>query len=153
MRAGGFPPLILQNDFRDLPFADGAFDALLAFNVIYHTTLDGLRQTLGQIHRVVRPGGYLLISFVGRHERQMAKRRVDVARGVCVQIEPFTFIYVDEIEDDKYLPHHYVDEMELRDLLTAFEIDALDLIDTSYVDDETGTPYFSEHYAVYARRP
>lgn len=152
LRAAGFSPLLVRHDATDLPFADGAFDALLTFNVIYHATLADLRRTLAEILRVVRPGGDFLITFVGRHDGLMDGLRADVARGVCREIEPFTFIYVAEIVDDRDLPHHYVDEAEIRDLLAAFEITLLRAVDTSFVDED-GIFHPNQHYLVHARRP
>jgi SAM-dependent methyltransferase len=144
--------MLALHDFTNLPFSDGAFDALLSFNVIYHSTLVDLQRTLAEIGRVVRPGGELLLTFVGRHEGLMASLRVDVARGVCREIEPFTFIYIAEITEDRDLPHHYVDEAEIRLLLAAFEVTLLHEADTSFVDEE-GVFHPNKHYLVQGRRP
>ena len=47
-------------DGKIIPFQDGHFDGVVAFEVLEHVfTLD---QTLKELHRVVRPGGLLLVS-------------------------------------------------------------------------------------------
>ena len=60
-------------DLRDvaieaLPFADGAFDAALALNVLYFAGHDGAM--IRQLHRVLRPGGRL-VAYV-THRDSMA---------------------------------------------------------------------------------
>jgi SAM-dependent methyltransferase len=51
-------------DAEDLPFADGSFDAVYSFGVIHHTP-DAARAT-AQIHRVLRPGGRLIVAVYHR---------------------------------------------------------------------------------------
>jgi SAM-dependent methyltransferase len=43
-----------------LPFRSGAFDTVVAFQVLEHTPLPG--QVLGEAHRVLRPGGRLIVT-------------------------------------------------------------------------------------------
>ncbi len=151
MRAEGLSPLLACHDMSRLPFADGTFDALLAFNVIYHATTDGLRAVLAEICRVLVPGGSLYLTFIGRVAQNIARYRADVARGVCREVEPFTFIYVREAHEDKYLPHHYCDEAELRDLLAPFEVEVLTPCPNEYTDEQD-VHHVSLHYRVQARR-
>jgi 2-polyprenyl-3-methyl-5-hydroxy-6-metoxy-1,4-benzoquinol methylase len=51
---------ILTGDLRKLPFEDESFDVVVCFETIHHVA-DGER-ALGELHRVLRPGGLLLIS-------------------------------------------------------------------------------------------
>lgn len=59
-----------------LPFADGSFDLVSAFDVIEH--LDPEATALDQVHRVLRPGGILLMSVPAY---QWAWTDHDVANG------------------------------------------------------------------------
>ncbi len=59
-----------------LPFADGSFDVVSAFDVIEH--LEPEETALAQIHRVLRPGGVLLLSVPAY---QWAWTDHDVANG------------------------------------------------------------------------
>jgi tellurite methyltransferase len=152
LRARGLPVLLVRHDMARLPFADATFDALLAFNVIYHATKDGLRAVLAEIRRVLNPGGHLFVTFLGRLERNISRYRADVARGACLEPEPFTFVYLEDPFEDKYLPHHYCDEAELGDLLAEFEPEGLVPFHSEFTD-ERGVHHESLHYHVQARRP
>ncbi len=46
----------------DLPFADGAFDRALCLDVLEHLTFDQQPVVIGELFRVVRPGGEVLVS-------------------------------------------------------------------------------------------
>ena len=139
------------HEMEALPFPDFAFDALLAYNVIYHATLAGMRRILAEMRRVLIPGGRLYATVVARDDSRVAGYRADVETGKCREIEPFTFIYLRDAPDDKYLPHHYCDEAELNDLLADFAVDDLRLDRREYTDDD-GVIRVGVHYHVRARR-
>lgn len=48
-----------------LPFPDATFDSVTLLDVLEHTADE--RVTLAQVHRVLRPGGLLVLSVPGRH--------------------------------------------------------------------------------------
>lgn len=56
----GDPSAVTRGDLLDLPFGDASFDVVVCFEAIEHVA-DGAR-TLGELHRVLRPGGVLLVS-------------------------------------------------------------------------------------------
>jgi SAM-dependent methyltransferase len=52
-----------QGDMLALPLADASLAGVLAFYAIVHLSPDGLRRALAEMHRVLRPGGLLLLAF------------------------------------------------------------------------------------------
>jgi SAM-dependent methyltransferase len=50
-----------------LPYADGAFDLMYAFSVFTHLTEELQAAWMRECARVLKPGGYLLISTLGEH--------------------------------------------------------------------------------------
>ena len=149
LRRDALPVRLVLHDMQRLPFADACFDALLAFHVVYHTTVKGLRATLAEIHRVLRPGGCAYLTFLGRLEERIADFRADVARGICAEVEPFTFVYLRDAPGDKDILHHYVDEAELRALLAPLRIEALVPVHGAWTE-ANGEPRRSLHYHVQA---
>jgi SAM-dependent methyltransferase len=65
----------------ELPFADGEFDYVLSFNVLYHGDPAIVRQAIAEIRRVLRPGGI----FQGT---MLSKRNAGFGLGTEVAPEP-----------------------------------------------------------------
>src|SRR2546426_1490206 len=57
-RFGRPTPHYVAADAHTLPFADGTFDCIIAFEVLHH--FEKVREVVGQLHRVLAPGGHLL---------------------------------------------------------------------------------------------
>jgi len=55
----------LQGDAERLPCADASFDAVWSWGAVHHATDPG--RALREIHRVLRPGGELLMMVYNRH--------------------------------------------------------------------------------------
>ena len=113
------------SDMTTLPWADGTFDAVLSISTIHHHRREGIIRTLGQVRRVLKPGGLLLVDFPCTDTLDYRLLRERVTAGQIAEIETNTFVDqrpdLDELDDD-FLPHHYCDEDDLRDLLRSFEI-------------------------------
>lgn len=63
-----------EGDFLALPAADGEFAAAVAFYSIIHLEHGELRRAFGEIRRVLRPGGRVLVAFhVGSEVRHRAE--------------------------------------------------------------------------------
>jgi SAM-dependent methyltransferase len=52
-----------QGDMLALPLADNSLAGVIAFYAIVHLSPAGLRRALAEMHRVLRPGGRLLLAF------------------------------------------------------------------------------------------
>ena len=60
-----WPDLVLAQTGDALPFAPGAFDSVTMLDVLEHTADE--RVTLAEVHRVLRPGGLLVLTVPARH--------------------------------------------------------------------------------------
>lgn len=56
------PAALVQGDLTRLPFADGAFDALVSFHAVIHVPREEHAGALAEFARVLRPDGRLLVS-------------------------------------------------------------------------------------------
>src|SRR5688572_16483203 len=97
-RAGeGEWPRWVQADHRDLPFEDASFDAALnLFSALGYRGEDGDRRTLGELRRVLRPGGALVVETMHR-DRLMhifQRRSWDPLPDGDLLMEERTFDYV-----------------------------------------------------------
>ncbi|MGH7093892.1 MAG: class I SAM-dependent methyltransferase [Stellaceae bacterium] len=94
-----------------LPFADGAFDFVLSWNVIYHGNQGDVGRRLAEIWRVLKPGGL--------YQGTMLPAR-NGNYGIGRRIAPDTFVN-DAIEERAH-PHYYCDAPVLASLFTGFEL-------------------------------
>jgi SAM-dependent methyltransferase len=98
---GQHAPLILADMRSPLPIRDGAFDGLLSTQVIHHALLAEVRKSIGEIWRLLKPGGLAFVTVAGCiHDDEEH-----------VEIEPGTFIPQSGFEAG--LPHHIFTEQEL----------------------------------------
>jgi SAM-dependent methyltransferase len=100
----------------DLPYADGSFDFVLAFNVVYLGDGAAVRRTLAEIRRVLRPRGL----FQGT---MLSKRNVRYGKGA--QVAPDTFVPEGLGDAEERGPHFYCRAAELIALFEGFEMLAL----------------------------
>lgn len=104
-------------DMTALPYADGFFDYVLSFNVIYHGDRSVVAKAVSEIRRVLKPNGL----FQGT---MLSKRNGHYGKGT--EVAPDTFVEDSGI-DDKDHPHFYCNAAELVTLFEGFEL--LSLVD------------------------
>lgn len=100
---------------NELPYADGSFDHVLSWNVIYHGDETVLRATIAEIARVLRPGG----TFLGT---MLSARRVPVERAKAPGREISRNTWVFDGPGDKAHPHYFCTGRDLLELFAAFEV-------------------------------
>ncbi|HUA74231.1 MAG TPA: class I SAM-dependent methyltransferase [Solirubrobacteraceae bacterium] len=87
-------PKLVRADYRELPFAEESFDAALnLFTSLGYLGDEGDTQVLGEIHRVLRPGGRLVIETLHRDwlARHFAERNWRSLGEGRVLLEQSTF--------------------------------------------------------------
>src|SRR5207249_1194813 len=83
--------------FYAVPFADRSFEAVIAWNVIYHGDREIAQRAVDEIARLLVPGGL----YVGT---MLSKRNVGYGVGRAVRPDTFS---VDGVDTDKVHPHFY----------------------------------------------
>lgn len=100
-------PRFVQADFRELPFADESFEAVLClFTSIGYRGEEGDRQMFGEFLRVTRPGGPLVIEALHRDRLAffLQERSWEPLEGDAMLAEERRFDYAaGEIETDHIL--------------------------------------------------
>lgn len=120
-----------------LPFADGSFDHVLSWNVIYHGDEAVVQKTLAEVARVLRPGGSFMATMLSARRLPVEQAK---ARGH--EISPGTWVF--EGEGDKIHPHYFCTAARLTGLMAGFEL-------WSLTDREHDTPG-SWHWHLLAER-
>jgi len=83
--------------FNPLPFDDNIFDSIISIRSIYHGTIEQIRMTIQEIERVLRPGGFIFITF----RRKKSKKN----RLATKKIAPRTYIPL--VGNEKELVHYF----------------------------------------------
>lgn len=89
---------------EEIPFPDGTFDLVVSFNVICHEAVGDDRETVEEMARVLRPGGWLLLNLPafkvlrGSHDAAVGGARRYRAPGVrsmfeCCGLQPTLLTY------------------------------------------------------------
>ena len=109
--ARGFAIGLRHGNADALPYADGAFDFVLSWNVIYHGTLGDAGRRIAEIWRVLKSGGL--------YQGTMLPTR-NANYGLGRRVAPDTFV-VDGVEERGH-PHFYCDAPVLVSLFSGFEL-------------------------------
>jgi ubiquinone/menaquinone biosynthesis C-methylase UbiE len=79
---------VVQGDATHMPFGDGQFSGAVSFTMLHHVPSAALQdQVLGEVFRVLRPGGF----FVGSDSLQSWFMRVIHIADTLVPVNPDTF--------------------------------------------------------------
>lgn len=122
---------------KPLPFEDGFFDGVVATRVIHHTLLENIRKIAGEIDRVLKRGGYVVLQVAeyGGHVKIM-REAPDKHR----LIEPGTHVPLEGVEQG--VPHHHFTKEELCELFKDYDV----------VDSHVESPHYSG-LCMIARKP
>lgn len=127
-----------QHDMKSIPFDENFFDAVICTWTIYHGMLKSIKQTISEVHRVLKQDGMFVTDFLSVD---------DSTFGIGKEIEKNTFI--GEKGDEQDIPHHYVTRDELVRLLSEFKKVRIRASSNSYTD-ENGKRYFRKYFNVEA---
>jgi tellurite methyltransferase len=108
--AAGVRVDLASASFVDLPWADAAFDYVLAWNVVYHGDRAAVQRAIHEIARVLRPGGLYQGTMLSRRHARY---------GAGTPVGPGAFVR--DGDGDKGHPHYYGDARDLLDLHRGFE--------------------------------
>jgi SAM-dependent methyltransferase len=111
-------------EMSTLPWRDATFDAGLSIATIHHSLRAGIQRSVNEVWRILKPGGQFLVDFPCTDTRTYGDLRTQVMDGQITEVEPNTFVdeRPDSDDDDGFLPHHFCDEADVRDLLSQFTI-------------------------------
>ncbi len=105
---------LARADLKRLPFPEARFDLVISVNVINHGVTADFLDYCRELHRVLRPGGYLFINVSPREFGELV--RLPQTR----ELEPGTL--VDIATPDGDLVHHFPTPEELLGQFSGYEV-------------------------------
>ena len=128
-RYGRLATFLVADITRDLPFRDGAFDAVMANVSVHMFPWDTTKELFDDVRRILRPDGLFLFHVNAREDRPLRARRRPIDR----ELEPN---YVLEETGQRV---RFFSAEDLRALLSGWEPAELESIEIR--DDDTGEPF------------
>lgn len=132
-------------DMLELPYADASFDAILCRNVISHTDTAGMRRIIGELLRVLRPGGECYLTLGSKDTWGWKETN-------WALIDENTKLRQEDGPEDG-IPHFYADYGLIKELFVDFEILDLYQIEEFHENQEEKKVYESWHYHILIRKP
>lgn len=103
--------MLVLGDIARLPFRDEAFSLVLAYHVLDHQLAAGRAAAIGEIERVLRPGGMVRFRGFSVKDLRFAKGR---------EVEPRTYAR------GRGLAYHYFDEREVGTLFPGLRLASIE---------------------------
>ena len=107
--------LLKKADMHDIPFGDNFFDAVFAIYVIEHNTFAGLKKTVSEMLRVLKPKGIIVATTISTKDPRYKM-------GKKVEQKTFINLYNTTGGDDSDVPHRFSDKKEMKRLFYKFNI-------------------------------
>ncbi|MDQ1327850.1 MAG: hypothetical protein QG641_1133 [Candidatus Poribacteria bacterium] len=128
---------VKHESMTDITELDESYDAVIAYNVVYHAYLSDMVKALNNIYRILKPSGSLLITFQSKRS-PVYKKELEVEQGTIVKNE----------RHEAGIPHHFVDRDEIFQLLSGYNV-----VELSHVEHEYDNLNFKGcHYVVTAMK-
>ncbi|MGV8983164.1 class I SAM-dependent methyltransferase [Clostridium sp.] len=113
-----------QHDMRDIPFKNNSLDGILCVWTTGHGTLEDSCKNANEIYRILKPNGVVVIDYVSTNDGNYGKGK---------EIDKDTF--VDNVEGEENIPHHYSTIEELKELYSNFLKVNITPIDYYFMDN------------------
>ena len=71
---------------RQLPYKNEVFDSIISVKVIHHGRIGAIRETIKEIHRVLKPGGLIFVTVLKKTRKKSRPSKI-IALNTVVPIE------------------------------------------------------------------
>lgn len=116
-----------QLDMRNISFNNNLFDGILCVWTTGHGVLEDFHKNVNEIYRVLKPNGVVVIDYVSIYDENYGKG---------IEIEKDTFI--NNVEGEENIPHHYSTIEELKELYSNFSHVEITPVDYHFYDSYGG---------------
>ena len=100
-------------DMENMSFDDNSFDCILSWQVINHNDTKGVKKTISEIHRVLKPNGEVALTIP-------SKKTWGFRQDWPIVDENTKLNMANPVENQ--IPHFYTDYVLIKDLFRDFEL-------------------------------
>lgn len=129
-------------DMLNLPYENEQFDAILCINVISHTDTKGVKNTIKEIKRVLKPDGECYLTLCSKNTWEFKQENWPL-------LDENTRLRMEEGPEYK-VPHFYADYSLIIDLFKDFKILTVKQVVDYY--EKNNKEYSSYHYHVLIKK-
>jgi SAM-dependent methyltransferase len=112
-----------EGEMDTLPFPDGFFDGVVAFNSIYHGTAPEVDRGVNLVRKKLRDGGEFFATFLARDNRLYGRGERIAEHTYC---DPRMYKDLLQGDGEMGVTHHFSSEDEVRHFFREFELDCLE---------------------------
>ena len=139
-RVRNIDPLRLRSDL--LPFRTGAFSVVLCLGLLEHLPREVQRATIGEIARVVRPGGYVALVLNNADSHLLADREDNPYRDGAQRASGYYCAVVSEREILESASSHFEPRVVGSNLFYSLQRHASRRLEPASRRDERLAPFF-----------
>ncbi len=114
LKTEGIQASLHHGKMDSLPFSNGFFDFILSWNVVYHSTREGVTKTLREVFRVLRTGGVFYLTLNSTRNEWFGK-------GTEIEAN----VFVNPAKGDGQHLHYFSDKDIVHELLSGWHIEAM----------------------------
>ena len=120
-------------DMQALPYQDASLSFVFSYNAIFHMRKDGIRRSVAEIERVLKPGGLCFVNFLSKEDQNYGKGR-RIAPGEFEQ-EEAGHLTIHTYYDDNEAESHFANfEVLFKEKRTLWRLWQNKLIRQGYID-------------------
>jgi len=113
LKSEGIPCSGRIEDMENISFDDNSFDCILSWQVINHNDTKGIKQTISEIHRILKPNGEVALTIP-------SKKTWGFRQDWPVVDENTKLNMANPVENN--IPHFYADYDLIKELFKDFEL-------------------------------
>lgn len=131
------PVTVIEAEYTEDIFPGSSFDAVIAYNVLYHGRRESMKKAIQLAHKYLKPGGVFFFTCPARRDAKFGNGE-EVAENTWKSMNGV-------IPGDT---HYFADEADLADLLREFTRYSADIDEHWW--DNNGIEQFSSYWQVTA---
>ena len=123
LKSENIPAVVKQAEMSVQPFPDNFFDGIICAGVLYYNDISGIKKTIAEIHRILKPQGKVVL---------IIRTTDDYRYGRGRKIEENTFQLDIDNTNENGMIMHFFDDSEIPEFFKQFNVITLEKTETTF---------------------